>query len=212
MFASSLRLLTATEMQSVDRRAITEGINSFTLMQAAGAAVAHTIQAHWSIRPVVVLCGPGNNGGDGFVTAIQLRLAGWPVTVALLCSLDDLSGDAAKAANLWGSDIEPFSTDYLNNAGLVVDAIFGAGLSRPVTGIALAQIEALNKSGTPVCAIDIPSGIDGSTGRVLGLATTANITVTFFREKIGHLLYPGRKNCGDTRFSRYWYTVVITSK
>ena len=197
MFASSLRLLTALEMQSVDRRAITEGIDSFTLMQAAGSAVANTIEAHWSIRPVAVLCGPGNNGGDGFVTAIALRLAGWPVTVALLGSLDDLSGDAAKAANLWGSDIEPFSTDCLNNAGLVVDAIFGAGLSRPIAGIALAQIEALNQSDTPVCAIDIPSGIDGSTGKVLGLATRANITVTFFREKIGHLLYPGRKHCGD---------------
>lgn len=197
MFCSSLRLLTAAEMQAVDHLATTRGINSFALMQSAGAAVADAIAARWSIRPVRVLCGPGNNGGDGFVTASRLQSAGWPVSVALLVSPDDLSCDAARAASLWHGAIMPFSDDVLNNAGLVVDAIFGAGLSRPLEGPALKQIEALQNSTIPVCAIDVPSGIDGTTGRVLGGVASADLTVTFFRKKPGHVLYPGRRYCGD---------------
>ncbi|MCL4155878.1 UNVERIFIED_CONTAM: hypothetical protein GTU68_008203, partial [Idotea baltica] len=155
-------------------------------MQAAGAAVADAITAHWSKRPILFLCGPGNNGGDGFIAASLLRSAGWPVNVALLVSPDDLSGDAAQAASLWNGPIEPFSVEGLNNADLVVDAIFGAGLSRPLEGIALKQIEALQTSATPVCAIDVPSGLDGTTGTALGSVASANLTVTFFRKKSGH--------------------------
>lgn len=194
---SSLRLLTAAEMDSVDHLAITGGMNGFTLMQAAGAAVAKALAARWSIRPILVLCGPGNNGGDGFVTASKLRSEGWPVNIVLMGSRNDLSGDAAKAANLWDETVEPFSTNCLDNAGIVVDAIFGAGLSRPVTGTALKLIEALQNSSIPVCAIDVPSGIDGTTGKVLGGAVSADLTVTFFRKKPGHLLYPGRRHCGE---------------
>ncbi len=184
-------------MRSVDDLAIKSGIDGFTLMQAAGNAVADAIAARWSKRSVVVLCSTGNNGGDGFVAASQLRSAGWPVKVALLGSHDDLSGDAAQAANLWGSAIEPFSTTCIAGAGIIVDAMFGAGLSRPIQGAALNVIQALQQGTTPICAIDVPSGVDGSTGQVLGIAASADLTVTFFRKKPGHLLYPGRELCGD---------------
>lgn len=181
----------------VDHLAITRGINSFTLMQTAGTAVADAIAARWSIRPIRFLCGPGNNGGDGFIAASRLRAAGWPVRVSLLVSPDDLAGDAARASSLWSGTIEPFSADCLNNTELVVDAIFGAGLSRPLEGAALEQIDALHNSTIPVCAIDVPSGVDGTTGKVLGGVASADLTVTFFRKKTGHLLYPGRRHCGD---------------
>ena len=166
-------------------------------MQAAGAAVADAIAARWSSRPIRVLCGPGNNGGDGFVTASRLQSAGWLVTVALLGSPEALSGDAAQVASLWRGTVEPFSDEGLDNAGLVVDAIFGAGLSRPLEETALKQINALQNSAIPVCAIDIPSGVDGTTGNVLGSIASADLTVTFFRKKPGHLLYPGRRHCGE---------------
>jgi len=185
-------------MRCADDLAIASGIDGFALMRAAGHAVVDAITARWSKRPVLVLCGPGNNGGDGFVVASHLRSLGWPVTIALLGTHDALSGDAARAAKLWGSDIEPFSTTCLESAGIIVDAIFGAGLSRPITGNALNVIQALQQCTTPICAIDVPSGVDGSTGQVWGIAASADLTVTFFRKKPGHLLYPGRELCGDT--------------
>lgn len=197
MTRSSLRLLTSQEMQSVDHRAAMSGINTFTLMQTAGAAVADAIIARWSARPVRVLCGPGNNGGDGFVAASQLQLAGWPVSVALLGQPEALTGDAARAASLWSGPIETFSEDGLKHSALVVDALFGAGLSRPLEGIVLKQITALQNSDIPICAIDVPSGLDGTKGTVLGNVASADLTVTFFRKKTGHLLYPGRRHCGD---------------
>jgi len=144
-----------------------------------------------------VLCGPGNNGGDGFVAARHLAAAGWPVKLALLGSRDKLKGEAAQAASLWTGSLAPFSTQCLDGAGLVIDAIFGAGLSRPLDGEALAMVQALKSRRIPVCAIDVPSGLDGGSGMSLGAAAPAELTVTFFRKKPGHLLYPGRGLCGD---------------
>jgi NAD(P)H-hydrate epimerase len=144
-----------------------------------------------------VLCGPGNNGGDGFVAARHLADAGWPVKLALLGSRDKLSGEAAHAASLWKGPIAAFSSECLEGAGIVIDAIFGAGLSRPLDGKALAMVEALKIRRIPVCAVDVPSGLDGASGVILGAAAPAELTVTFFRKKPGHLLYPGRGLCGD---------------
>jgi NAD(P)H-hydrate epimerase len=149
------------------------------------------------MRPVTVLCGPGNNGGDGFVAARHLRDAGWPVQLALLGSRDRLGGEAAHAAGLWKGPFAPFSTESLEGAGVVIDAMFGAGLSRPLDGQALAMVEALRLGGLPVCAVDVPSGLDGASGMVLGATAPAELTVTFFRKKPGHLLYPGRGLCGE---------------
>jgi NAD(P)H-hydrate epimerase len=149
------------------------------------------------MRPVTVLCGQGNNGGDGFVAARRLEAAGWPVKVALLGARKKLSGDAARAASLWKGDLMSFTPGGLDGAGVIVDAIFGAGLSRPLDGEAAILVEAMKSRGVPICAVDVPSGLDGATGMVRGVAASAELTVTFFRKKPGHLLYPGRALCGQ---------------
>ena len=190
-------LLTPAEMGKADRMAMAAGISGPTLMEAAGRAVAEAVQARWSERPVAVLCGPGNNGGDGFTAARHLAAAGWPVRLALLGSREHLSGDAAHHAALWKGSVEPFALDFLEGAGVVVDAIFGAGLSRPIEGAAAQMIEALKARGIPICAIDVPSGLDGANGKIRGTVAPADVTVTFFRKKPGHLLFPGRRLCGS---------------
>jgi NAD(P)H-hydrate epimerase len=149
------------------------------------------------MRSVAVLCGPGNNGGDGFVAARHLAAAGWPVKLFLLGSPGSLTGEAARAARLWTGSVAPLSPDSLDGADIVIDAIFGAGLSRPLDGEALAAVESLGERRIPTCAIDVPSGVDGASGKVRGAAAPAELTVTFFRKKPGHVLYPGRGLCGD---------------
>jgi ADP-dependent NAD(P)H-hydrate dehydratase / NAD(P)H-hydrate epimerase len=192
-----LALLTPLQMGDADRAAKASGIDGFGLMEAAGSAAAVAVGARWPMRPVTVLCGPGNNGGDGFVAARHLADAGWPVKLALLGSRDKLTGEAAHAANLWNGPLAPFSSESLEGAGVVIDAIFGAGLSRPLDGKALAIVESLKMRRIPSCAVDVPSGVDGASGVILGAAAPADLTVTFFRKKPGHLLYPGRGLCGD---------------
>jgi hydroxyethylthiazole kinase-like uncharacterized protein yjeF len=193
-----LELLTPAEMARADALAVASGIASLALMEAAGRAVAHEIMARWSRRPVLVLCGPGNNGGDGFVAARHLRDNGWPVEVAVLGARDRLAGDAAAMAERWSAAIDPADASRLAGRQLVVDALYGAGLSRDIDGEARHLIEQVNGSGLPVVAIDLPSGIDGTTGAERGAAVKASLTVTFFRLKPGHLLLPGRDHCGET--------------
>lgn len=192
-----LALLTPLQMGEADRAAKVGGVDGFGMMEAAGSAVAAAVGARWPMGPVTVLCGPGNNGGDGFVAARHLAAAGWPVKLALLGSRDKLVGEAAHAASLWKGPLAPFSSESLEGAGIVIDAMFGAGLSRPLDGQALALVDALKARRIPTCAIDVPSGLDGASGRILGATAPADLTVTFFRKKPGHLLYPGRGLCGD---------------
>jgi len=184
-------------MGAADRLAEAAGVSGTTMMEAAGGAVAVAIGQRWPMRPVTILCGPGNNGGDGFVVARHLAAAGWPVTLALLGAIDKLSGEAAHAAHLWQGDLVPFTPDSLDGAGLIVDAMFGAGLSRPLGGQAAILVKAMMSRGIPICAVDVPSGLDGASGMILGCAAAAELTVTFFRKQPGHLLYPGRALCGD---------------
>ncbi len=184
-------------MGEADRATEATGIDGFGLMEAAGSTVAVAVGARWPMQPVTVLCGPGKNGGDGFVAAQHLAAAGWPVKLGLLGSREKLTGEAAHAADLWRGGVAPFSPEILEGAGIVIDAIFGAGLSRPLDGKALALVEALKARRIPTCAVDIPSGLDGASGMVLGAAAPADLTVTFFRKKPGHLLFPGRGLCGD---------------
>lgn len=190
-------LLTTREMYRADALTIEGGVSGATLMEAAGAACARAIREHFEAGRVIVMCGNGNNGGDGFVIARLLKDAGWNVCVGLLGTREALAGDAATAAAGWTGDVKTLSECKLQDAGLIVDALLGAGLSRPVEGELAAVIDAINASPARVCAVDVPSGVDGNTGAILGVATKADVTVTFFRKKPGHVLYPGRALCGD---------------
>jgi ADP-dependent NAD(P)H-hydrate dehydratase / NAD(P)H-hydrate epimerase len=190
-------LPTCAEMAAIDRAAAKAGVPSLRLMENAGAAVARHLGARFRRQPVAVLCGPGNNGGDGFVVARHLFDAGWKLRVGLLGERDALRGDAAKMAALCPVEIETIAPDMLEHATLVVDALFGAGLSRPLDGVALALVRALDHRKAPVVAIDMPSGVAGDTGAVMGGAARAALTVTFHRRKPGHLLLPGRALCGE---------------
>ena len=200
--AGPIRLLTVAEMYAADAGAIAAGVSGLQLMEAAGTAVAEEIRLRWSARPTVILCGPGNNGGDGFVAARKLKAAGWPVTVALLGSPEDLKGDAAAMAARWDGPSVALSPVALTGASLIVDALFGAGLARDLSGMARATLEAADALDLPLVAIDLPSGVSGDTGQVLGYAPRAALSVTFVLKKPGHLLMPGRRLCGDTVVAR----------
>jgi NAD(P)H-hydrate epimerase len=191
------RLLTIEEMTAADAAAIAAGVPGIKLMENAGAAVARAISARFAPRPALVLCGPGNNGGDGFVTARHLKERGWPVRVALLGARARLRGDAALAAAAWPDDALPLEPKLVEGARLVVDGLFGAGLARPLEGIAKETVEAIARAGVPVVAIDVPSGVHGDTGAIFGAAAPAALTVTFHRAKPGHLLLPGRDHAGE---------------
>ncbi|MGF7160076.1 NAD(P)H-hydrate epimerase [Rhodoligotrophos appendicifer] len=192
-------LLTNAEMREADARTIAGGVSGISLMEEAGRAVAEAVLQGWPEGAVAVLCGPGNNGGDGFVAARLLKAAGRVVRVGLLGSRAALRGDAAAMAALWTDPVAGAEELDLGTASVIIDALFGAGLARDLDGAARRVVETLNASGRPVVAVDVPSGIDGDSGQIRGVAVKAAATVTFFRKKPGHLLYPGRGLCGEIR-------------
>ena len=195
--ADELALLTTEQMYQADRLAMAGGRPGVELMAAAGEAVADAVRRHYPGARVLVLCGPGNNGGDGFVAARLLQEAGFSVTLALLGKLESLKGDAASHAALWTGPVLPFAVDCLDSVDLVVDAVFGAGLARPLEGPVRSMVEAMVQRRMPALAVDVPSGISGDSGAVVGdLAVRATHCVTFFRKKPGHLLLPGATHCG----------------
>ena len=185
-------LLTPTEMYRADALAVQAGVPSLALMESAGRAVAEEIVRRYGARPSLVLCGPGNNGGDGFVVARFLKTWGWPVRLALLGSRQALKGDAATMAARWDGPLE--EVEEVQGAGLIIDALFGAGLSRDFPAELAAVI---NGAGCPVVSVDVPSGLDGLTAHPRGASVKADVTVTFFRRKPGHVLLPGRTLCGE---------------
>ena len=195
---SAHELLTVAEMAAADAATIAGGTPGARLMEAAGAAVAGEIRARFAPCRVAVLCGPGNNGGDGFVVVRHLAEAGWAPTIALMGAVGALKDDAAAMAARWKGAVAPLSPTVLKGHDLVVDALFGAGLARELAGEARALVEAANAHPAPAVAIDVPSGVHGDSGRVWGAAIAAALTVTFFRAKPGHWLYPGRALCGET--------------
>jgi hydroxyethylthiazole kinase-like uncharacterized protein yjeF len=189
-------LLSPAEMAQADRLAIAGGTPGLTLMESAGSAVADATAALAPGKRVTVVAGPGNNGGDGFVAARLLTEHGYTVRVVLVGETGRLKGDAQAAFERWRGPIEAASPVALNECDIVIDALFGAGLDRSVEGAARAMIEAMNASGKPIVSVDLPSGINGANGAVMGVAVKATQTVTFFRRKPGHLLLPGRLHCG----------------
>ncbi len=198
-----LAILTVAEMSAADRLAVEAGIRSLTLMETAGGVVTAAITARFPPQPVAILCGPGNNGGDGYVIARHLHEIGWPVRVCQLPG--EMSPDAAaNNAERWralNGIVVPFGLAGLDGASLIVDALFGAGLSRPLGPEVRAVVRAINQANLPCVAVDVPSGVFGDSGEILGGgdedgAPRCVATVTFFRPKPAHLLYPGRALCG----------------
>lgn len=201
--AEPIELLTVAEMGEADRLAIAGWTPGIDLMEAAGRAVADAARRALDETAggrVVVLCGPGNNGGDGFVAARLLKEQGRDVALALLGQVSRLKGDAALAAQRWKGEVTAAPDAVLDGASVVIDALFGAGLDRDLAGAARALVERVNawraESGGRVVAVDVPSGLDGNGGHVRGAAVEADTTVTFFRLKPGHLQLPGRLLCG----------------
>jgi hydroxyethylthiazole kinase-like uncharacterized protein yjeF len=200
-----IELLTPQEMATADRLTIAAGTSGPALMERAGAAVAEAVTRHAAAPArVLILAGPGNNGGDGFVAARLLTGLGYSVTPALLGDRAALKGDAAWAAGAWDGPVAALDAEsvarLVDAADLIVDALYGAGLARDLDGVARAVVEAVMAAAEarrlPVVAVDLPSGIDGATGQVRGAAMRATETVTFFRAKPGHLLLPGRAHVG----------------
>src|SRR6202158_5013056 len=196
-----MEVLNTAEMERADRLTIAAGTPGLALMLSAGQAVAEAAMDLVAEGPILVVAGRGNNGGDGFVAAAELAARGREVSVILLCERDSLQGDAASAARGWKYPVLPFNPQAIGKPALIIDALFGAGLNRPVKGEPHDMIEAINANGAPVLAVDLPSGINGTTGAVMGVAVRAAETVTFFRRKPAHLLLPGRMHCGRGRVS-----------
>lgn len=195
----SCAILSVAQTYAADKAAINMGISSVDLMESAGVAIAKLVQEKWPPRRVVVLCGPGNNGGDGFVVARRLAEAGWDVSVLLNVDINQVRGDAAINMERWlcgGFPILQLDIDVMLDQPLVIDCLYGTGLSRPLEGPTKEIVDYINQESLTCVAADIPSGVNGDSGKVLGTAPRCTNTVTFFRPKPGHLLYPGRDLCG----------------
>ena len=198
--AAGSMVLTPDEMRAAEARSLTPERSSFGLMQAAARAVARAAMAE--VEPgarILVLCGPGKNGGDGYAAARILLDEGYDVGVAASVAPQTLTGDAGLAAAAWGREAASFDEMRPEEAALVIDAVFGIGLARPIDDAVAAAFARIDACGRPVLAVDIPSGIDALTGAVRGAAIRATRTLTFGALKPGHLLAPGRAYCGEVR-------------
>lgn len=191
-----IELLTTAEMAEADRLAVAGGTPSIELMENAGRAVAEAACRMSQGRRVLIVAGPGNNGGDGFVAARYLAARDRAVSVWFVGKRERLKGDAALAAKCWPGPLSESSPASLAEFDLIIDALFGAGLDRNVEGSVRKVIELMNAATVPILAVDLPSGMNGTTGAVMGCAVNAQLTVTFFRRKPGHFLLPGRLHCG----------------
>jgi NAD(P)H-hydrate epimerase len=190
-------VLTVAQMNAADRLTMASGTAGSLLMQRAGEAVVRELVRRWTPRRVTVLCGPGNNGGDGFVVAFRLAQSGWAVRLALLGDINGLRGDAQHHAQRWTGSVEPLTPQVIDDAELIVDSLFGSGLSRRLDSQVIGTLTCATRRAIPIIAVDVPSGVMGDSGEDWGAAAAA-CTVTFMRKKPGHLLLPGRDLCGDT--------------
>jgi NAD(P)H-hydrate epimerase len=209
---SDLALLTGAEMRAAERAAFGRGLPSFEAMRRAGVAVADAIIARWPAAgsgEVHVLCGPGNNGGDGFVAAATLHSAGYRVEVHAVRARSDYAGDAARAAALWHGEVATLDASRLaalDASSIVVDALFGIGLDRALDGDVAKAIEAVNGTRATIVAVDLPSGVQTDDGRIMGVSVRASLTVTFGWRKLGQILQPGTARCGQTLVADVGFT------
>jgi hydroxyethylthiazole kinase-like uncharacterized protein yjeF len=203
-----IAVLDTGQMREADRVTIKElGLPGLVLMETAAGAVTEVVaQRFGDVASVVVACGPGNNGGDGLAVARQLHCRGFSVDAAVVVAEQELKGDAAKqlalarafGVRLHACDQDPSRlVELLGDAGVVVDALFGTGLDRPLTGRWVEAVESINDCGAPIVAVDIPSGLQGSSGGVAGAFVKAAVTVTFAAPKLAHILPPACWACGD---------------
>jgi NAD(P)H-hydrate epimerase len=195
----------AAQVRAMDRHAIERGVPGYTLMQRAGDAALACLRRNWpAAQRIAVLCGAGNNGGDGYVLARLARAAGFEVAVAALADPARLSGDAARAFadfTASGGRHAAFSGRTIPGADVVVDALLGTGLVRPVAGELRACIESANASGRPVLSLDVPSGLDADSGQARGIAIVAARTITFVGLKSGLFLGAAREHVGALEFA-----------
>ena len=189
-------LLSPAELRAGDLHAAGEGLEGFTLMLRAGDALARAAASALPTGRIAVLCGPGNNGGDGLVAAQALRNAGRDVVVLITREAAAYRGDAALARDAWEGPLTRFSPELLDEASGAIDALLGTGATGAPRGPELEAIRALARRGLPVVACDLPSGIDAATGAVPGEAVTAVRTVTFHRPSPGHLVRPAKGHVG----------------
>ena len=191
-------LLTAAEMRTWESLSVEQGLTSYqALMEQAGIVIAQEIMRTFTPRPTLILCGPGNNGGDGYVAARHLKKAGWPITIAADYNAKNiLSPEAHANLHQWKDKILDLRECEIHAYGLVIDALFGSGLNRPLEGIYAQIIQQLSSLSPPCVSVDIPSGISSDTGHVLGVAARASITIAFGALKPGHVLLPGKDHCG----------------
>jgi hydroxyethylthiazole kinase-like uncharacterized protein yjeF len=186
-------IITPAEMYEAERAVFAIGRSSFALMRQAGQGVADLVQKHYPEGSIRVLCGPGGNGGDGFIAASRLASFGRSVSVYLSAPHQTLRGDCAQAFKTWEGPAAPLSEAIHSGEDITLDALFGGGLSRPLSGIAAALART---SITPTISVDVPSGLDGATGEVLGVCFQASLTVTFAALRPAHVLSPGKRMCG----------------
>jgi NAD(P)H-hydrate epimerase len=192
-----LDLLTTNQVVALESNAVHSGTPIYDLMQNAGTAVADEVIQLFEKQPTLVLCGPGNNGGDGFVVAKKLFDKLWPVSIAVVDAEAKMSEAAHAHRQLWQGEVLAFDPEILGEFSLIIDGLFGTGLTRPLGSPYKEMINAVNQLKRTVVAIDIPSGINSDTGEVMGTALKANLTITFGYHKLGHVLYPGRMHASE---------------
>ena len=191
-------LMLPRDTLEADRRAAEAGMPVETLMRRAGTAIADFVSRQHSVGSrIIVACGPGANGGDGFVAAAVLKRRGYRIELGCTVPRETLSGLAARVAAEWTDPVHPIEALKPEGADRVIDALFGAGLSRAIEGRAAEVVHRINASGARILSVDLPSGLDGATGRPLGPVVEAQETIAFERRRPAHLLLPGRLLCGS---------------